>query len=73
MSDKDAVCLTGSTPYAKSHSAKPGTLAQHAASSGRGGPGKFGGADGNRGMRSDLGHPESHAAFEELGRSSEGK
>jgi hypothetical protein len=57
----------GPTPYRKSHSAKPASLASHAATAGRGGRGVIGGADGNKGTRSDISHPDSHAAFEQLG------
>lgn len=57
----------GPTPYKKSHSAKPASLASHAATAGRGGVGVMGGADGNKGMKSDVSHPDSHAAFEQLG------
>lgn len=57
----------GPTPYKKSHSAAPGTLAQHAATSGRGAGGHYG-KEGNMGHAEDLCHPESHAEFEELGR-----
>lgn len=63
----------GPNPYKKSHSVKPASMASHAANSGRGGKGVFGGADGNKGPRSDISHPESHAAFEELGRGDSGE
>lgn len=58
----------GPTPYAKSHSASPGTLAQHAATAGRGAAGIFGAGEQHKGHSADLGHPASHAEFEELGR-----
>jgi len=58
----------GSTPYKKSHSAAPGTLSQHAATAGRGAGGIYGGSEQNKGHAADVEHPESHAAFEELGR-----
>jgi len=58
----------GSTPYTKSQSASPGTLAQHGATSGRGGDGRHGGPEGNKGRMSDISHPQSHAEFENLGR-----
>ena len=57
----------GSTPYTKKHSAKPASLAAHAATSGRGGSGIVGGADDFKGHKSDIEHPGSHAEFEELG------
>jgi hypothetical protein len=57
----------GSTPYMKSHSGKRGTLAEHAATAGRGGSGIIGGADDFHGHKTDLEHPGSHAEFEELG------
>ena len=64
---KDTVMLTGSTPYAKSMSKAPAatTVTKHI---GRGGPGRFGGADQNKGMTNEVSHPQSHEAFEELGR-----
>ena len=61
----------GSTPYMKSHSAKPGTMDQHAATAGRGGSGIIGGADDFHGHKQDIEHPDSHSAFEELGRERE--
>lgn len=63
----------GPNPYKKSHSAKPASMASHAATSGRGGKGVFGGADGNKGTKSDIEHPESHAAFEQLGTGTAGE
>lgn len=57
----------GSTPYLKSHSAKPGTLAEHDATSGRGGSGIIGGGDSFKGHKEDLEHPSSHREFEDLG------
>jgi hypothetical protein len=57
----------GSTPYHKSHSAKQGTIAQHDATSGRGGSGIIGGGDDFKGHKTDIEHPASHAEFEELG------
>lgn len=63
----------GPTPYRKSHSVKPASMAAHSATSGRGGPGVFGGADGNKGARSDISHPDSHAAFEQLGAGDSGE
>ncbi len=58
----------GPTPYSKSHSAKPGTFAQHKGTSGRGSGGIFGGADQNKGHAADIEHPADHCDFEELGR-----
>jgi len=57
----------GPTPYKKSHSAKPGSMAAHSATSGRGDSGVFGGRDGNKGSMQDYEHPQSHAEFESLG------
>jgi hypothetical protein len=57
----------GSTPYTKKHSAKPGTLEEHGATSGRGGSGIIGGGDDFKGHKSDIDYPSSHAEFEELG------
>lgn len=58
----------GPTPYKKSHSAAPGTLSQHSATSGRGAGGMYGGAEQNKTHAADVEHPQSHSAFEELGR-----
>ena len=58
----------GPTPYKKSHSVAPGTLKQHEATAGRGAPGIYGKGDGFKTHAQDIEHPESHAAFEELGR-----
>ena len=57
----------GPTPYKKSHSAKPASLESHSATSGRGGEGQFGKADGFKGNAADIQHPGSHAEFEQLG------
>lgn len=59
----------GSTPYKRSHSAKPNglSIADHEATSGRGGSGVFGKGDGFKGHAPDLEHPMSHAEFESLG------
>lgn len=59
----------GPTPYKKSHSSKPNghSLEAHLATSGRGGSGIIGGADGNKGPKQDIEHPQSHADFENLG------
>jgi hypothetical protein len=63
----------GSTPYMKGkHGGKQGTLAEHFATSGRGGSGIIGGADDFKGHKSDIEHPDSHAAFEELGTETDG-
>jgi len=58
----------GPTPYKKSHSAAPGTLSQHTATSGRGAGGIYGGSDQNKTHAADVEHPCSHAEFEQLGR-----
>jgi hypothetical protein len=57
----------GSTPYMKSHSAKPASLASHGATAGRGGSGVIGRGDDFKSHAPDLEHPDSHAAFERLG------
>jgi hypothetical protein len=58
----------GPSPYRTSHSAAPGTLAQHAATAGRGGSGRIGKGDGFKTRSEDVEHPVSHSEFEELGR-----
>ena len=62
----------GSTPYKRSHSAKPASLSEHEATSGRGGSGIIGGGDDFKGHKSDIEHPDSHAAFEDLGTERDG-
>ena len=57
----------GPTPYKKSHSAAPGSLANHSATSGRGGEGQFGKGDGFKTHAPDIQHPSSHAEIEQLG------
>lgn len=57
----------GSTPYEKSHSAKPASLKSHKATAGRGSPGVSGKGDQHKSMSPDMSHPDSHAAFESLG------
>ena len=59
----------GPTPYKRSHSPKPNghSLEAHMATAGRGGSGIIGGADGNKGTKADLEHPQSHGDFEALG------
>lgn len=59
----------GSTPYKRSHSSKPNghSMADHEATSGRGGSGIFGKGDGFKSHAEDLEHPLSHAEFESLG------
>lgn len=57
----------GPTPYKKSQSASPASLARHSATSGRGARGVFGGADQNKTAGADVSHPDSHAEFERLG------
>lgn len=63
----------GPTPYKKSHSPKPNghSMEAHLATSGRGDSGIIGGADGNKGPKEDLQHPQSHGAFESLGTAEE--
>lgn len=63
----------GPTPYKRSHSAKPGghSIDAHLATAGRGGAGIIGGADGFKGHKSDIEHPQSHADFESLGTAEE--
>jgi hypothetical protein len=58
----------GPSPYRMGHSAAPGTLRQHAATSGRGGTGRIGKGDGFKTRSEDIEHPTSHSEFEELGR-----
>lgn len=62
---KKVVKLTGPTPY--TGSSKGASMGAHAASAGRGGPGKFGKGDGFKTRSGDLQEPQSHAAFEKLG------
>jgi len=57
----------GSTPYKKSHSAKPASKESHSALSGRGGTGVIGRGDQHKGHSEDIAHPQSHAEFEKLG------
>lgn len=63
----------GPNPYKRSHSPKPNghSLEAHLATSGRGGSGIIGGADGNKGAKADVAHPESHGDFEALGTAQE--
>lgn len=63
----------GPTPYKRSHSPKPNghSLDAHAATAGRGGSGIIGGADGNKGTKADIAHPQSHGDFEALGTAEE--
>lgn len=58
----------GPSPYKLGHSAAPGTLRQHAATSGRGGSGRIGKSDAFKARSEDIDHPDTHSAFEELGR-----
>lgn len=58
----------GPSPYRSSHSVAPGSLSQHAATSGRGGSGRIGKGDGFKTRSEDVAHPADHAAFENLGR-----
>lgn len=62
----------GPKPYAKSMSKAPAPMTT-AAHVGRGGPGRFGGADANKVARSDISQPSSHAEFEALGRGNDGE
>ncbi len=57
----------GPKPYSKGMSKAPASTntAPHV---GRGGPGRFGGADQNKQARGDIDHPQSHSEFEALGR-----
>lgn len=60
----------GSTPYMRGeHSSKAGghSLEAHAATSGRGGPGRIGKGDDFKGHSEDIEHPQSHSDFEALG------
>jgi len=60
----------GSTPYnRRKHSAKPEghSISAHEATSGRGGSGIIGKADGFKGHSEDIEHPMSHSDFEALG------
>lgn len=56
----------GPKPYDKSMSKSPAPM-KTSAHVGRGGPGRFGGADQNKARTSDLSQPSSHSAFEGLG------
>ena len=58
---------SGPTPYKKSHSASPGTFAQHKSTASRGAVGKLGNSDQFKGDAQDVSHPGSHAEFERLG------
>lgn len=69
---KDTVMLTGPTPYTKSMSKAPAATTT-SAHIGRGGKGRFGGADANKGPRSDISHPQSHSDFEALGQGNDGE
>ena len=59
----------GPTPYKRSQSAKPNghPIEKHFATAGRGGSGIIGGADGFKGHKADIEHPQSHSEFEALG------
>lgn len=62
----------GPKPYAKSMSKAPAPM-KTAAHIGRGAPGRFGGADQNKGRTADIAQPSSHAEFEALGRGDDGE
>lgn len=57
----------GPTPYNRSHSTKPASMASQAGTTGRGGRGVFGTPTSNKGGGPKYEHPQSHAAFEKLG------
>lgn len=62
----------GPHPYDKSMSKAPAPMktSNHI---GRGGPGRFGGADQNKTRTADISQPTSHSAFEDLGRGGDGE